>query len=163
MRKPEPHNISVFSGNTNAYEKAFSPEGFPQCWQASLAWSTGVKKCAKEAAVRVGYPSAGPRHSSVSNSSGSTSDDNTWGGEGVLICWLPYGNHLTIDHACLSRRGTAPIPNRHLQHLGANYFFCLYQVYYIKNVLGGIKINPFRTAPSFFGTKLLGNSVGDFL
>lgn len=43
-----------------------------------IACSRGVKKCENDTAVRVGYPSAGPKHSPVSSSRGSTSDDITW-------------------------------------------------------------------------------------
>ena len=35
-------------------------------------------------------------------------------------------SHLTNYHASLSRRSTAPTPNRHLQPLGAHYVFVPY-------------------------------------
>ena len=42
-------------------------------------------------------------------------------------------SHLTIDHACLSRRSTVPTPNRHTSNLGAHDIFpiCYIETFFL--------------------------------
>ena len=48
------------------------------------------------------------------------------GVRGEACSFVACLSHLTIDHASLSRRGTAPTPNINLQHLGAHYASSIY-------------------------------------